>query len=105
MQVCSRMLCIFFLGDCNCANVASKPVYLRPGQTTVVVTWENPSLKCKNNRTPNTVSTVVSPNVASPHSFGVGQHKINYTFTFKDGFDIQCSVDINVTCKCAPLSN
>ena len=52
-------------------------------------------------------STQVEPDIKSPSFFGVGSHKISYTYTIKSGersFDIEpCSVEVTVVCKFVKL--
>ena len=92
-------------GDCDCPSIHSQDVYIQPSQSTVNVSWVQPTLKCRKNKVPNFVSTTVSPNIVSPHAFRVGDHDIEYTYTFGGGFDLKCHVKIYVkSCTCPSLS-
>ncbi|XP_046839250.1 uncharacterized protein LOC124433514 [Xenia sp. Carnegie-2017] len=93
----------FVPGDCSCSSVESKTVYIEPPARTVDVSWPSPTLQCRNNRNPQ-YKKAVTPNIASPHSFTVGNHRIEYTFTFREGFDLNCYVNVKVkSCECPSI--
>lgn len=88
-------------GDCDCPTIQSQDVYIKPSQSTVDVSWVQPNLKCRKDRVPKFAATTVNPNIVSPHAFGVGDHDIEYTYTFRGGFDLKCHVKIAVkSCTC-----
>ena len=95
------------LGDCSCHNVGVGDMYIKPGKTKHLVHWIKPSFTCKKNLEINVQSTKVEPDKKSPSFFGVGSHKISYTYTIKSGegsFDIEpCSVEFTVVCKLVKL--
>ncbi|XP_046864510.1 uncharacterized protein LOC124458761 isoform X3 [Xenia sp. Carnegie-2017] len=88
-------------GDCSCSSIQSKPMYIKPPATTVTVSWPLPTLQCRNNRIPKHTTTAIKPNITSPHSFTAGDYPIEYTYTFRGGFDLKCYVNITIkACTC-----
>lgn len=62
------------------------------------VSWSAPQPSCK------ATQKSVSPNVASGDLFSVGSHTVDYVYSTVAGFDITCSVNIEVRlCYCPPF--
>ncbi|CAB4024516.1 Hypothetical predicted protein [Paramuricea clavata] len=81
---------------CVCRSTTSKTYLIKPGQSKATATWPVPQYSC-GTRTRET--TMVEPNVKSPHAFPRGDHIIKYTFRFEGGVDVVCPVTIIVKGK------
>ncbi|XP_046855805.1 uncharacterized protein LOC124448899 [Xenia sp. Carnegie-2017] len=85
--------------QCSCSSIQSQTKYIVPPATTVDVSWPTPTFQCGNNQIPEHTRTI-NPNIVAPHSFSVGHHPIEYTYTFS-GESLKCYVNITVeSCKC-----
>ena len=87
---------LFFLSEaeCVCRSTTSKTYLIKPGQSKAAATWPVPQYSECGARTRET--TMVEPNVQSPHAFPRGDHIIKYTFKFEGGVDVVCPVTIIV---------
>ncbi|XP_046855294.1 uncharacterized protein LOC124448328 isoform X2 [Xenia sp. Carnegie-2017] len=84
---------------CSCSSIQSSTMYIVPPVTSVDVSWPTPTFQCGNNKIPEHTTTI-NPNIVAPHSFSVGHHPIEYTYTFSGG-SLKCYVNITVkSCKC-----
>jgi hypothetical protein len=65
-----------------------------------VIDWEVPTLKCSSGRQTVIKSTDVQPpGVSPPAEFGVGMHRVTYTYGYLRGTKVvkqQCSIEIDV---------
>lgn len=98
--------CENYSGFCTCPS-AYGLVYLKPGETKRMLSWEEPTPSCRTQDISlDTTRTIVNPPLNSPHGFEAGKHSISYTYVFKNaGGNKTCSVDFEIkACLCPPVN-
>ncbi|XP_028411875.1 uncharacterized protein LOC114534612 [Dendronephthya gigantea] len=89
--------------QCACDGEISTEQYTKPGENTIFLSWLEPELKCDKSVEPD--MTVDPSNTQNPQEFGIGEHKIKYTFAYKDSdkkwASQDCLFTVNVgACEC-----
>ncbi|XP_028404264.1 uncharacterized protein LOC114526919 [Dendronephthya gigantea] len=92
---------------CNCAgDISADMEFTKPGEDTVLFKWVEPNLKC--NKPVEDLHKSVNPANVDPSGteYGIGEHKINYTFSYIDSNEEKqsrsCLVNFDVAgaCEC-----
>ena len=88
--------------QCDCPPIVASPFYLKPGETSISLSWKRPDPECPSG-TVKVLDFTWSPTLRSPAKFGPGHHSINYKFYLSGNQEMNCSVVFNVKeCKCPP---
>jgi hypothetical protein len=99
LYIAVRLTPVSFAGECGCSGTITANVFAAQGGK-AVINWEVPTLKCASGRQAVIKSTDVQPpGVSPPSEFGVGMHRVTYTYGYLRGTKVvkqQCPVEIDV---------
>ena len=80
---------------CDCPPIVASPFYLKPGETSISLSWKRPDPTCPSG-TVKVLDFTWSPKLRSPANFGPGHHSINYQFYLSGNQKMNCSVAFDV---------
>jgi hypothetical protein len=86
------LITIYFLGNCYCSEVERRVVLFSSQKAKI--DWLVPNITCPYRFI---LKYTTKPRQTSPHSFGVGDYVLSYTYHLYGGHNVTCNVYVTIS--------